>query len=239
MSAKGKVKKEKRTLRNLTLTILILLCAVFAVSFTNNFKSLSDDQVDHSNVFKQNQDDSDWNLILVNAENYMPEDYTFTLMTLKNDYQIDERIYSDLQEMFDAARSEGIYPLIGEAYRTSDEQQSLYTDKVNAYIAEGYSEKKAKELANAWVALPGTSEHQLGLALDINAEKDKCTNDEVYMWLNENSYQYGFILRYPAAKVRITGVNYEPWHYRYVGREAAKEIYEQNICLEEYLNRLQ
>lgn len=239
MSAKGKVKKKKRTLRNLTLTVFILLCVVFAVSFANNFKSLSDDQVDHSNVFKQNQDDSDWNLILVNAENYIPDDYTFTLMTLKNDYQIDERIYSDLQEMFDAARSEGIYPSIGEAYRTSDEQQSLYTDKVNAYITEGYSEKKAKELANAWVALPGTSEHQLGLALDINAERDKCTNDEVYMWLNKNSYQYGFILRYPAAKVGITGVNYEPWHYRYVGREAAKEIYEQNICLEEYLNRLQ
>lgn len=86
------------------------------------------------------------------------------------------------------------------------------------------------------MAVPGTSEHQLGLALDINAEKGKCTNDELYQWLEKNSYKYGFILRYPTNKVEITGTNYEPWHYRYVGKEAEKEIYARGICLEEYLN---
>lgn len=219
-------------------TVFTLLCVVFAILFVNNYRNVSDSQIDNDSGIStttsltQNQDSLDWNLIFVNEWNYIPENYTVTLMTLKNNYQVDERIYSDLQEMFDAARSEGIYPLIGEAYRTNDEQQGLYTDKVNAYIAEGYSEKEAKELANSWVALPGTSEHQLGLALDINAEKDKCTNEEVYMWLTENSHKYGFILRYPSDKIKITGVNYEPWHYRYVGKEAAKEIYEQGIFLD-------
>jgi len=244
--------KEVLTMKkNLKMTVFILLCVILAILFANNFRSISNGHMEtgsgigttttpaaENNAFIQNQDILDWNLILVNEWNYIPKNYNVTLMTLKNNYQIDERIYPDLQEMFDAARNEGIYPLIGEAYRTSNDQQSLYTNKVNAYIAKGYSEKEAKELAKAWVALPGTSEHQLGLALDINAEKDKCTNDEVYKWLYENSYKYGFIMRYPSDKVEITGVNYEPWHYRYVGREAAEEIYKQGICFEEYLDSL-
>jgi len=229
---KRRVKKKKRAFRKLILTVFILLCVVFAICLADS------NGAGTTNPFIADNS-SDWNLILVNEWNSIPENYAVTLMTLKNNYQVDERIYPDLQEMFDAARSEGIYPLIGEAYRTGDEQQSLYTDKVSAYIAEGYSEKEAEELAQAWVALPGTSEHQLGLALDINAEKDKCTNDEVYVWLNENSYKYGFILRYPSDKVEITGISYEPWHYRYVGKQAAEEIYKQGICLEEYLDSLQ
>ena len=91
--------------------------------------------------------------------------------------------------------------------------------------------------AKEWAAVPGTSEHQLGIAVDINADKTQSTNDEVYVWLAENAYRYGFILRYPQGKEQITGTNYEPWHYRYVGVENAKIIYEQQICLEEYIER--
>ena len=84
------------------------------------------------------------------------------------------------------------------------------------------------------MALPGTSEHQLGIAVDINADKSKCSNNEVYAWLAENAHEYGFILRYPQGKLEMTGISYEPWHYRYVGVDAACEIYERRICLEEY-----
>ena len=175
-----------------------------------------------------------WNLVVVNRWNELPEDYDIELMELSNGQKIDERIYPYLQEMFNAARAEGICPIVREGYRTEKEQQALYDEKVQAYINEGYSRKRAEKTAKEWVALPGTSEHQLGIAVDINADKSKCSNDEVYEWLAENAHEYGFILRYPQGKTEITGTSYEPWHYRYVGVEVANEIYERNICLEEY-----
>jgi len=177
-----------------------------------------------------------WNLVVVNRWNELPEDYDIELMELSNGQKIDERIYPYLQEMFDAARAEGIYPIVREGYRTEEEQQAIFDEKVQAYINEGYSRSRAERTAKEWVALPGTSEHQLGIAVDINADKSKCSNNEVYAWLAENAHEYGFILRYPQGKTEITGTSYEPWHYRYVGVEVANEIYERNICLEEYFD---
>ena len=176
----------------------------------------------------------EWNLIVVNRWNNIPEDYTVTLTELSNGQKVDSRIYPHLQNMFNAARAEGIYPMVREGYRTAAEQQKLLDDKIQAYINEGYSQSRAKRSALEWVAPPGTSEHQLGIAVDINADKTKSSNDEVYMWLAENAHHYGFILRYPQAKQEITGTSYEPWHYRYVGVEVAEKIYNQKICLEEY-----
>lgn len=178
----------------------------------------------------------EWNLVVVNRWNELSEDYDIELMELSNGQKIDERIYPYLQEMFDAARTEGIYPIVREGYRTEAEQQALYDEKVQACINEGYSRSRAERTAKEWVALPGTSEHQLGIAVDINADKSKCSNEEVYAWLAENSHKYGFILRYPQGKIGVTGISYEPWHYRYVGKEVAWEIYERGICLEEYFN---
>ena len=139
--------------------------------------------------------------------------------------------------MFDAARKDGIYPVVWEGYRTYEEQQKILDDKIKAYINEGYSQSRAERTAKEWVALPGTSEHQLGIAVDINADKSKSSNDEVYTWLAANAHNYGFILRYPQGKQEITGTSYEPWHYRYVGVEVAREIYERGICLEEYFEQ--
>ena len=176
----------------------------------------------------------EWNLIVVNRWNELPEDYSVELTELSNGQKVDSRIYPYLQEMFDAARAEGIYPIVREGYRTAEEQQEILDDKIQTYINQGYSQSRAEKTAKEWVALPGTSEHQLGIAVDINADKSKCSNEEVYAWLAENAYKYGFVLRYPPGKQKITGTSYEPWHYRYVGEEAAKEIYERGICLEEY-----
>lgn len=176
----------------------------------------------------------EWNLIVVNRWNELPEDYEVELTELSNGQMVDSRIYPYLQEMFDAARTEDIYPVVREGYRTAEEQQEILDDKIQSYINQGYSQVKAERTAKEWVALPGTSEHQLGIAVDINADKSKCSNEDVYEWLAENAYKYGFVLRYPPGKQKITGTSYEPWHYRYVGEEAAKEIYEREICLEEY-----
>ena len=180
----------------------------------------------------------EWNLIVVNRWNELPEDYEVDLTELSNGQMVDSRVYPYLQEMFDAARTEDVYPVVREGYRTAEEQQEILDDKIQSYINQGYSQVKAERTAKEWVALPGTSEHQLGIAVDINADKSKCSNEDVYGWLAENAYKYGFVLRYPPGKQKITGTSYEPWLYRYVGEEAAKEIYERGICLEEYFKQM-
>ena len=158
------------------------------------------------------------------------------LTQLQNDQAVDERIYPALQEMFDDARAEGILPTISSSYRTAEKQQELMDEKIAEYQASGYDYETAKQLAEEWVAIPGTSEHQMGLSVDITtADWNQQDASVVWDWMMRNSYKYGFIQRYPENKTDITGIINEPWHYRYVGREAAQEIYEQGICLEEYL----
>ena len=176
-------------------------------------------------------EDHGWNLILVNRENYIPADYEVQLTELSNGKKV--------EEMFNAARAQGYGLFVREGYRTQEEQQQLMDEKIEAYENEGKSKPEAKKLAEQWMAIPGTSEHQLGIAVDINADTSKSSRDDVYKWLEENAHRYGFIKRYPSNKTDITGVINEPWHYRYVGKEAASEIYSQGICLEEYIETLE
>ena len=176
----------------------------------------------------------DWNLILVNRSYQIPKDYEIELKELSNEKQVDVRIYDSLMRMLSDGASEGYYMVVVEAYRTEAEQESLMDEKVSSYVDEGYPKIIAKQVAKSWVATPGTSEHQLGIAVDINPDYQK-SGREVYDWLAENAHEYGFILRYPEDKVHITGIQNEPWHYRYVGEQAAAEMYEQGVCLEEYI----
>ncbi len=177
-----------------------------------------------------------WLTMLVNRDNPIPEDYEIPeLTTLANDFQVDSRIYPALQQMFDDARSQGIYPTITSAYRTMQEQQDQMDQRQSEYMANGQSSEEALAEAQKWVAIPGTSEHQLGLSVDISStEQDP---GAVWYWLNTEAYKYGFIQRYPDAKEEITGISTEPWHYRYVGKAVAKVMYEENLCLEEYLEK--
>lgn len=179
-----------------------------------------------------------WNLILVNKDYKIPSGYDPELTELSNGQKVDSRIYPQLQKMFDDARAAGLELFVREGYRTTQEQQKIMDEKIEEYRAEGYSHSEAKELAEKYVAIPGTSEHQLGLSVDINADTSKCSSDAVYAWLAENAYKYGFIKRYPSEKVEITGINNEPWHYRYVGTEATAQMQESGLCLEEYIEQL-
>lgn len=179
--------------------------------------------------------DESWKLLLVNADHPLPEGFTVSLKELRNGHHVDERIYPELQQMFDDARSAGIYPFINESFRTAERQQQIMDSYIARYEAQGMSHDEAVKQAHSLVAEPGTSEHQLGLALDIIAEFD-ADSTATWNWLRDNAWRYGFILRYPADKVDLTGIDYEPWHFRYVGKEAAREITERGICLEEYLN---
>ena len=178
-----------------------------------------------------------WNLVLVNDDYLVPENYEVELWTLKNGEQIDARIYPYLQEMFDAAREDDVHMIVADGYRSEEEQQEIMDDKVEEYKQKVYVDVFAEKMAEKWVAVPGTSEHQLGIAVDINADIYNY-GWEVYGWLANHAHEYGFIQRYPEDKTKITGISYEPWHYRYVGVEAATEMYEKNLCLEEYLDSL-
>lgn len=218
--------------------LLILTLAVCAVAFAGVWAFTSGGlRLSSSGQIITVKDDSqNWQLTLVNADNPVPRGWNSEFTQLSNGEKVDARIYPDLQQMFDDMRAQGIYPFVRAGYRSQEEQERVLDNKIAAYQSEGYSKSKARSLALETVAEPGTSEHELGLAVDINAEEGRSTGDEVYDWLTENAYKYGFILRYPSDKAEITGIDYEPWHYRYVGKDAAKEIYESGQCLEEYLN---
>ena len=179
--------------------------------------------------------DGDWCLILVNRTHPIPGNYEVTLMDLSNGCRVDERIYPALQAMFDAARADGLSLFVRDGYRTREDQQAIMDNKILEYESSGYSTEEATQLAEEWVALPGTSEHQLGISVDINADNSGSSDDAVYNWLYDNAWKYGFIKRYPEDKTDITGVINEPWHYRYVGEQAAQEIAMSGLCLEEYL----
>lgn len=182
-----------------------------------------------------------WYLLLVNRDHPLPEDFSIPELTqLKNGHAIDSRAYSSLQAMLDGARSAGYNPLICSSYRSQGKQEKLFTQKVRTYLNRGYDQDEAEKLAAGWVSPPGTSEHQAGLAVDIVDREYQLLNEEqekrpVQQWLMEHCAEYGFILRYPTGKSELTGVNYEPWHYRYVGEEAAQAIMSEGLCLEEYL----
>lgn len=217
-----------------SLLFLIILCMMAGKVLNSDFTLLSLDNITHHVA----SEDNGWNLILVNRDSYIPDDYQVELTELSNGKKVDSRIYPELQEMFNDARAQGYGLFVREGYRTQEEQQQLMDEKIEAYENEGKSKSEAKKLAEQWVAIHGTSEHQLGIAVDINADTTKSSSDDVYNWLAENAHTYGFIKRYPSNKTDITGVINEPWHYRYVGKEAASKIYSQGICLEEYIDTL-
>lgn len=218
--------------------ILIAVLAVCVIVFAGVWMFTAGGiDIDSSGHIIVSEDTGNPALTLVNDDNHIPSNWDVELTTLSNGEQVASTIYPDLQKMFDDMRAEGIYPFVRAGYRSDDEQKRVLNEKTAAYMAEGYSKSRARELALETVALPGTSEHELGLAVDINAVEGKSDSEEVYSWLAKNAYKYGFIMRYPENKTSITGKDYEPWHYRYVGTEAAKEIYKSGECLEEYLGK--
>ena len=182
-----------------------------------------------------------WNMILANPWNALPDDFAAPLTSVYGGYQVDERIVEDLTAMFDAAAAEGVDLMICSAYRSVSYQQGLFERKVNEYIGYGYSQEQATTTAATIVAVPGTSEHHTGLALDIVTPSHQVLDDafadtEAAEWLKANAPDYGFILRYPADKTVQTGIIFEPWHYRYVGRDYARSITDTGLCFEEWLD---
>lgn len=188
------------------------------------------------------QGENGWNLVLVNWKHAVEDGYEPPLAEIENNYYFDARAVEYLQKMLADGRKEGLDFWICSAYRTIEKQTNLFEQQVRDLMAAGLDEEDAREKAATSVAYPGTSEHNLGLAVDIVARDyqildDKQADTDEAQWLLENCWKYGFILRYPTDKTEITGIIFEPWHYRYVGEKAAKEIMERGITLEEYLGQ--
>lgn len=189
----------------------------------------------------QETDAQDWRLILVNEDypldaSYEPE----SLTSVSETCQVDGRIYEDLQQMMEDGAAQGLSMYVTSAYRAYDRQVNIFNESMQERLSQGMTPLEAYQDTSIQVAMPGTSEHATGLAVDIISthydELDERQGDtEEQKWLMEHCQDYGFILRYPSDKSDITGIIYEPWHYRYVGKEAAQEIMEQGITLEEYL----
>ena len=189
-----------------------------------------------------------WRIILVNPWNTVPEDYDPTLVEIPSGLAtqgvlVSQECYDALIAMLEACNADTPRAVVVSGHRTHAYQEKLYKNKVSRVQAEGYSYEEALVEAAKVVAIPGTSEHQLGLAVDIVDSRSYSLTDyqatlPAQKWLMEHCWEFGFILRYPADKTPVTGIIYEPWHYRYVGLELAKELYDAGLTLEEYLQNL-
>lgn len=190
------------------------------------------------------QPDADWRTLLVNAEHPLGSDFSVETVPVEgyDDRLFDARAVEDLNRMLKGAADAGLPLYLVSTYRSVERQTALYRRKVNYYLGQGYTQELAEQQAARWVAAPGTSEHNLGLAADIVSADWYQNNDDLtgafeetpeFAWLSQHCVEYGFVLRYPADKTALTGVEYEPWHYRYVGVEAARYLTENGLCLEE------
>ncbi len=182
---------------------------------------------------------SDWKLRLVNPVSRIQEKEVVKLAKVEG-YEVDARIVEPLETMLTAARKDGIGLIICSAYRSWQKQTTLFNNKMKTQMNMGKTYAEAVEATSEWVAIPGASEHQIGLALDIVSTEYKKLDEgqaktPAAKWLAEHAHEYGFILRYPKGKKEETTIEYEPWHYRYVGIEAATEMKEKGITLEVYL----
>ena len=239
----------RRAYRSEVLAALVIIVVVIGIAFwVNNFFygfdpteiAIRDTTVQTGEKkepakaeFKQSDD---WRLILVNRDHPLEEEYSGELTELRYGQSVDSRIYPDLQAMFDEMRADGLSPKVAEGYRSREDQAQKLSDKIEDYISYGRSREEATELARTRVEEPGTCEHETGMCVDISSEEeDNESSSKVWKWMDENGSRYGFIKRYPYDKSDITGIKGEPWHYRYVGTEAAEEIMEKGITLEEYL----
>lgn len=211
------------------------------------YNTISDEKTDNKPENKKEKDidssTSDWELLLVNKNHKVPEGYSMELEEVETVHKVDKRITVALNQMLNDARKQGLSPIICSSYRTNAKQKQLYNNKIKEYKRLGYNNAEAEELASYWVAIPGTGEHETGLAVDIVSKNyqildEKQEETDVQKWLMENSYKYGFTLRYPTDKKEITMINYEPWHYRYVGIDNATYMKEHEMCLEEFIDYL-
>ncbi len=203
---------------------------------TASLSSSSGDDIICENI----QQSTEWNLVLANPKVRLPDSYlqNSTIITAF-DVEMDSRLKEPYEALYRAAVADGMNLWISSCYRSQELQEELFQEEIDNNVRSGMTEEQAVSEAEIAVARPGYSEHNTGLAIDFNGVSMDFENTKEFQWLQEHGAEYGFILRYPEGKEGITHIMYEPWHYRYVGKEHAEKMKELNMCLEEYLYYLQ
>ncbi len=244
---KGKIRiNKKRLIISSTITIILIIAIIMiiikilkkddtvAVSSGNNVTT-DPLVVDINNEQTEPQID-DWRLTLANYDHLLPDDFEIELADIDEHRQFDARAIGYLEDMMNAMKKDGITNIwVQSAYRSVARQKELYDNSINKYLKQGKTQEEAEKLTLEYINKPGGSDHNLGLAVDFNYVDNTFENLAGFKWLMENAENYGFVLRYPKDKEDITKIEYESWHWRYVGQEHAKKMNELNMCLEEYI----
>ena len=182
---------------------------------------------------------ADLSRFIVNGKYSLPANYKPTLAEAVkgSGVYLDYRVAPYYQQMYDAAKADGITLTPISGYRSYERQKNNFENRIKENMNAGMDKTEATKVAATVIMVPGSSEHNAGLAMDICSLAQSFENYAEYEWLDQHAAEYGFILRYPKDEKsrEITGVIYEPWHYRYVGVDVAKEIKARGITLEEYL----
>lgn len=216
-------------------------------SVVSSTVSIADLEDVSSEPLKNGELNSDFsNLLLVNGNNPLPEDYDYegNLTIIDQKYlcgyrnQMDKDAYIFAKAMLDAAWKDNVELYILSPYRSFSTQSALFENEVKTHLNGSTTWEQAEIKASTEVARPGTSEHHTGLAVDFNSVETHFEDTEAFLWLKEHGEEYGFIMRYAEDKQDLTGVIYEPWHWRFVGIKHAKEINRLGMCLEEYIEYL-
>ena len=215
-------------------------------SLESDASSVTSDTSSKEELMKDELDK--WYLKLVNPDNGVDNEFIRNVELAEIDARFssgassskyfDKRAVGPLVEMCKAALADNVSLICVSTYRTYAYQQTLYNNRVQRCINEGYGKDEAKKVAATIVAVPGTSEHHIGLAVDFNSVEESFENTKAFRWLQEHAEDYGFVMRYPKDKKNVTKIIYEPWHYRYVGVEHAKAMNDLGLCMEEYLEYL-
>lgn len=248
---KRKINKKKVALVAMVFLLLIILIgknskrdkAVETSSDENTTQvtaSTNDNAENQVPEVKPKKEITDWRITLANYENILPENFKVELANIDDTKQFDARAIEYLNKMMNDMRKSGIANVwVQSAYRSVARQKELYDNSVQKYLKQGKTQEEAEKLTEEYINKPGASDHNLGLAVDFNNVDNNFEDLKAFKWLKENAENYGFVLRYPKDKEDITKIEYESWHWRFVGEEHAKKMNELNMCLEEYVEYLQ
>ncbi len=251
-------KRRKRRIKKLRLLLVVIFIVILLLVmgkiktkrqeyFTPENEELSENHeneipTENSVVTEEKEPNkiTDWRLILVNHEHTLPEDFNPELASIDKIRKFDSRAIDELKQMMNQMKKDGITNVwVQSAYRSVDKQENVFERRVKEYMGQGKTREEAEKLVLQTINKPGTSEHNLGLAVDFNYVDYDFDETAGFKWLKENAESYGFVLRYAKEKETITKVDYEPWHWRYVGKEHAIKMNELDMCLEEYVKHLQ
>jgi len=240
---------KKKVIVTFAIFVLIIMLIVKLTKKEDSVETSTGQDIGETNITNEvtqveqpkiKKEITDWRLTLANYENILPEDFEVEVADIDETRQFDARAIEDLKKMINDMRNDGIENIwIQSAYRSVARQKELYDNSVKKYMQQGKTQEEAVRLTDEYINKPGSSDHNLALAVDFNYVDNKFEDLDGFKWLKENAENYGFILRYPKDKEDITKISYESWHWRYVGEEHAKKMNELNMCLEEYIEYLE